>query len=412
MKFSAPHAYDSPAAQAALARLDYILIDLFPAWGSLAKQRAALAAIKAVNPRIVILDYNLYMQVPTTPAVLKPLRDKLDAERWWLYERGAGGTKVCVSGPGAPAGACLANVTDAVPPDANGDRWNTWYAKTIWGAQWRHLPELDGTITDNFFWRPRQNGDWNRDGTTDSHQDLQVGTAWRTGMMTHVRQIRTLMPGKLVTGNIGGWGIPEASVPEYAQQLDGGFLEHYIGATWSQETVSWARMMGAYHKVMGLVGAPKLVIFNMKGNPSNLQTFRYGFASSLMNDAWFDYSDDTGGNIYRQEVAWFDEYDLAGTADSGWLGPAIDPPQTAPWQKGVFRRRFQNGMALVNPKGNGPQAVSVEPGYTRFRGTQAPSVNNGEPAVTISLADRDGLLLRRTASPASLAPPAGLRIQR
>jgi hypothetical protein len=156
---------------------------------------------------------------------------------------------------------------------------------------------------------------------------------------------------------------------------------------------SWDRMMAAYRKVMGLVRDPKLVIFNMKGKPTDYKTFRYGLASALMDDAYFDFSDGTGGSVYKTDVVWFDEYDLDGEKNTRWLGPAVDPPQTKPWQKGVYRRRFQNGMALVNPRGNGDQIVTVGPGFKRFKGRRDPAYNNGGPAETVLLKDRDGILL-------------------
>ncbi|MGH8565026.1 MAG: hypothetical protein ACREXW_13440 [Gammaproteobacteria bacterium] len=226
--------------------------------------------------------------------------------------------------------------------------------------------------------------------------------------MRHVgrRKPRALLPGKVVAGNIGDWGRPETTVPEYAGQLDGGLMEHYIGAAWSHEGVdlngkfngwgSWDRMMAAYRKVMGPVRDPKLVVFNMKGKPTDYKTFRYGFVSALMDDAYFDFdfSDGTGGSVYKTDVVWFDEYDLAGEKNTRWLGRAVDPPQTTPWQKGVYRRRFENGMALVNPRGNGDQIVTVGPtGFQRFKGRQDPAYNNGGPAETVLLKDRDGILL-------------------
>lgn len=86
---------------------------------------------------------------------------------------------------------------------------------------------------------------------------------------------------------------------------------------------------------------------------------------------------------------WFDEFDLK-------LGHAVDPAQWTPWQNGVFRRRFQNGLALVNPHQNpdlaprAAQTVTVEPGYRRFRGEQDPVTNNGESVTTLTLAAGDG----------------------
>jgi hypothetical protein len=397
-KFSAPHAYNDSSAQARLAKLDYVLIDFFPNWGSVTKMRDAVKAIKAKNPNIVIVDYVIQETIHNTYPGLKPFRDKLDAEHWWLYRNGGGGTKV-----GPDAAVSTTNFTNSAPQDANGDRWNTWFAKYVHKQMWSQIPELDGTFTDNVFWKPRVSGDWNRDGSTDSQQNTAIYPAFRTGMMEHLNQIRALMPGKLVTGNIGDWGRPEATVPEFKGQLDGGLLEHYIGQTWSNEGVdlngnfngwgSWSRMMDAYRKVMGLVKAPKLVIFNMKGKPTDYKTFRYGFASTLMDDGYFDFSDGTSGSIYETEVIWFDEFDVAGTKNTSWLGNAIDPPQATPWQNGVYRRRFQNGMVLVNPRGNGNRTVTIGSGYKRFKGKQDPVHNNGQVATTVVLRDRDGILL-------------------
>jgi len=48
--------------------------------------------------------------------------------------------------------------------------------------------------------------------------------------------------------------------------------------------------------------------------------------------------------------------------------------------------------------------VTVEPGYTRFAGTQDPVTNNGQAATSITLADRDGIMLKAVAPP---PPPPG-----
>lgn len=68
-----------------------------------------------------------------------------------------------------------------------------------------------------------------------------------------------------------------------------------------------------------------------------------------MDDGYF-----SGSTDYNQ-IVWFDEFDLAGAGTTKWLGKALDPPQTKAWQSGVYRRRFVNGMALVNPKGTAPR---------------------------------------------------------
>jgi hypothetical protein len=85
---------------------------------------------------------------------------------------------------------------------------------------------------------------------------------------------------------------------------------------------------------------------------------------------------------------WFDEYDAK-------LGQAIEAPTTTAWQNGVYRRNFENGIALVNPRGNGPREVTLEEDFKRIAGKQAPGVNNGQVTRKVQLNDRDGIILLR-----------------
>lgn len=387
-KISSPQDYDDPDVQRQLARLDFVVVEFYLNWrGGRAAIRKAVQGIKAKNPNIVIVDYCILNQVHDTSDGQKPLRDKLEAQNWYLYQSGAGGQKA----PSLWGETSSTNLTDFVPKDADGKRWNTWLADYQFENVWKDIPELDGTYTDAFFWRPAVVGDWNRDGRTDDPNDGTVGQWWRNGMLAHVNRIKTRMPGKLVTGNLGRLGQPGAVNTGFNRQVQGGVLERYIGETWSAENQGWKSMMERYRKVMALLAEPRLLIFNIKANPTDFKTFRYGLASTLMDDGYFDFSDAAG--LFKPKVIWFDEYDLAGTANTNWLGVATEGPPTSPWQTGVYRRRFQNGMALVNPRGNGNRTVTIEPGYRRILGKQDRVVNNGNPVTSITLKDRDGILL-------------------
>jgi hypothetical protein len=66
---------------------------------------------------------------------------------------------------------------------------------------------------------------------------------------------------------------------------------------------------------------------------------------------------------------------------------------SAAWQNGVWRRNFQLGTVLVNPRGNPAVTVTLEPGYQHFTGTQDPTTNNGAAATTVTLQPRDGVVL-------------------
>jgi Hypothetical glycosyl hydrolase family 15 len=121
---------------------------------------------------------------------------------------------------------------------------------------------------------------------------------------------------------------------------------------------------------------------------------RYGLATCLMDDGYYEFI----GTDYHT-ILWFDEYNAS-------LGQATSPPPTAAWQSGVWRRDFQNGIALVNPKGNGIQTVTLETSYQKIKGTQVPSINNGQTVTTVTLQDRDGIILMRVGAAATATTPA------
>jgi hypothetical protein len=81
------------------------------------------------------------------------------------------------------------------------------------------------------------------------------------------------------------------------------------------------------------------------------------------------------------------------------LGQAIDPWRTGPWSNGVWKREYQNGIVLWNPKLNGQQTVSLS-GLDNLKyilGSQDPTINNGASVTngSVTLNDRDGLILLR-----------------
>ncbi len=60
----------------------------------------------------------------------------------------------------------------------------------------------------------------------------------------------------------------------------------------------------------------------------------------------------------------------------------------------VFRRDFENGIALANAS-NSWQTISVGSGFRRIRGTQDATVNSGATVTSVTLAPYDGILLVR-----------------
>jgi Hypothetical glycosyl hydrolase family 15 len=395
--------YGDPTFSANVAKHDLAILGVYVGWGNSA---AVVNNIKAINPNILLGNYTSLNELHVTGADAD-LIAKVTSERgpngvgdWWAYDH----TGAHVS---SYPGNDTVNYTELTTPDANGYHWPEWLARRDSsasgaigdGAAW------DMWFCDNNFYRPRVTADWNRDGVDEAPGATSASTsdAWsRNGELAYYNTAKSLRPNMYIVANsdsdLSGVAYPPnyGPFPEYKNVLHGAMLEALIGETWSAESrggFSW--MMSWYHGVFTNLLAPKIVIFNLHHNVStDYQTLRYALSACLMDNGYFQSNNSSG---YTTQFMWYDEYDCAGTKSSKWLGKAIDPPQTAPWSNGVYMRRFTGGLALCNPKGNGSQIVTPPSGYTRFSGTQAPTINNGAAVTgTVTLADRDGLLLVKT----------------
>ena len=396
-----PKDYWDAASQRQIARLDIAVLNPYPGWGvdHGTSIEQAVRSIKAINPKTRIFLYVIAeSRAFPSPSAWADLQAKLDGEGWWLYKRGAGPEKV-LSDFGNET--YILNITRFAPRDAGSRTFAEWFADYI---ATRYVPQgslVDGLYVDNVFWSPRRDGDWNRDGVTDSHTNPLVRTWFRQGYRTLLDALAARTPGKYLVGNVADWGHVEASFPEYQGLLNGGVLEAMIGQPYSVETwAGWRAMLAWYRKTTAAMAQPKLAIFNQIGDPSDYQGFRYGFASCLMDDAYYSFTDRAAG---YHGVPWFDEYEVA-------LGQPVSAPPVAAWSAGVFRRDFEGGIALVNPKGNGARDVVLETAFATLKGSQDPSVNSGQNVRRVHLKDRDGIILLRSAAPIPPSPPRDIRI--
>jgi hypothetical protein len=136
---------------------------------------------------------------------------------------------------------------------------------------------------------------------------------------------------------------------------------------------------------------------------TNFQDARYAITAQLCaSDGYISYKDAAGdGGVmvtgYEVSARWFDEFGGEGAAHPRYyLGVAEDRVVTAPWTSGVYRRRFQNGWVLWNPRGNGVVEVQLGQSMRKIQGRSGFSdlaVNNGAAVTKVTLQDRDGLVL-------------------
>jgi len=259
-------------------------------------------------------------------------------------------------------GNWLTNVTDFVRRDSNGDTYPEWAVGIDYGRFFRDIPEFDIWYFDNWFYRPRVTADWDGDGKNDDKNAESTRKPFREGYARGLRRAKKLAPNLIMMGNVDAeasqnWGM--LTEAEYRGTLTA-LYEGAIGKSWSTETWStWERMMKQYQTTI-FNAQDNVAAMTVHGPKDDYALMRYGLASCLMDNGYYYYTShkEEYGSTY-----WYDEYDVD-------LGRAIDPPQFKAWQSGVYRRRFEKGIVLVNPKGNGTRTVAIEAGYKRIDGSQ------------------------------------------
>jgi hypothetical protein len=374
------------------------------------------------------------------------------ARNWWLHPSTTAGTPV--SDPESSV-KWLVDMGPNVPVDPSTGlgpyAWAANYVNDLFHLGQRSgtsaAASLDGFFLDNVLIDPSNgggnaaNGDWVRNGTTQAHNAATTYVAVMTGEKSFYTYLQSAWPGSLQLGNAGGTfgtavgGSYAATDPTLNSQvlagtstlsgvMQGGNFEHAIGKSYSVEYWGGSLELQKYYQTaLANFGGSKLMLFGqgtVQANGSDPVTFsssgvpatyspawqgmRYGITAALMNNGY--YFADAG--IYDEETVanrrWFDEYDNAG-AGVGYLGQPVagsaGAAQTAAWSNGVWLREFKNGVVLWNPKGNGAKTVTVSglvspaghTGLKHIAGTQDPAVNNGAAATSVTLNDRDGVIL-------------------
>ena len=396
-----PQNYEDPNYQKQIARLNVVILNDWPGWNGFytfgTSIQQVTQAIKAINPNELVFVYQDINEMQPSASVWSIVLNGLNSNHWWLTSSGVSGSPVTST---YGTGYQIMNTTTFSQKDSSGNHYVDWRAKYNVQTFYTPNPAIDGFYTDNVFWKPRVDGDWNMDGVVDSQNTPAVQTWFRQGYVAYFNDLKALMPGKYQIGNLSDFGASANVITEYVGQLNGGVMEGLMGYSWSSETWGgWTEMMAEYRKQIGATAAPQLAIFHQNGDPKDYQSFRYGFASCLMDEAYYYFS----ANDSYSGVNWFDEFNAS-------LGAETSPPATSPWQKGVYRRDFQNGIALVNPKGNGTQTVTLETTYRHISGSQSPSVNNGQTTTSVTLNDRDGIILLRLQSIPKPLPPSNVSI--
>ena len=280
---------------------------------------------------------------------------------------------------------------------------------------------FDGLFFDNMYpsavW-VTMNATWNGWGTTPVGNTASTIAGLQQGAQKLVAAMQPLSSGMLIVGNTAWANISPALDPSNKNLWPAVFQEEEIGLSNSIETYintppgQWMQNLIAAEAtvaaggtlILHQVNGPNAGVVSLAGNQSTWgapqwQAVRFGFAAAMQRN--WHYAFNCGPNAYS---SWglLDEQvqTIGGTANYGWLSAGsqrLDPPQSAAWSNGVWRRRFPNGWVLWNPRGNGAQTVSVTNTLKRIatRGYGDATVNTGATVSggTVTLQDADGLFL-------------------
>ncbi len=340
--------------------------------------QSVVSGIKALNPNIKLSQY-VMLGERRDASVGSPdyaLWQSINTNKWWLLDASGNRTQWTTA-----YSAYQTNVTAWAPKDSSGRTWAQVKAKYDTDTLLSNMKGLDYVYLDAMA-DPAVSADWKRIGTNQSNTDPVIISEFRKGYMAYANELRRLNPTLKVIGNNSTKAMESA---EYKGQLEGSYRECLIGKSWSLETWStWEAMMASYRTALANTKAPKDVIFGACSTGDNPALYRYGLASSLLDDGYFSFSTDT---LYRN-MPWYDESDAP-------LGTPAETPPTAPSASGIWTRKYTNGLVLVNPSKTTSASINVGPGYKHLKGTIDPAVNNGLAVSSVTLQPRSGLILIR-----------------
>ncbi len=374
--------WDVSAGEAAeLAKWDVVVIDMEAAINT----PENLKKIKEYNPQIKILAYITSQEFTSNVYKLKSnsLRRKLYtgmSDNWWLNSSGGGRL---VWWPGT----WLLNVTEDSPTDGGGKKWNDYLPEFV-AREILSSNLWDGVFYDNAWesasWMPAGDEvDLNGDGQAETITTLDQ--KWREGMQKIFRRTRELAPGKIIMGNGG---------KIYYNYLNGIAIEHFHRA-------NWVEAMNNYFSIQKKARSPVINILNCNtentGRRDDYARVRYCLASALLGDGYFSF--DYGDQAHNQ-LWWYDEYNV-------FLGKPLNSAYRVDNGKteissGLWRRDFQNGVALVNNTGKA-ETIDLGEDFEKIHGSDDKTVNDGSIVQEVYLGGKDGIILLRRAATTTIS---------
>jgi hypothetical protein len=290
---------------------------------------------------------------------------------------------------------------------------------------WHGVHSDNWAFTIGESWLYGSNLDTDRDGRVDDYTVLRRN--WSNGLVRVGHIIRTALPGKIVGGNGIWYKNPGA---DQGSEADGWLrsANYYMIEYWERfydspdqgiatvkrwldypDPYGQPRYVSTIHRAQQANGS--LLCLSSGTNPNQnqymlnagvMKSMRWGLTLALMAGVYYEIY--VGCPVMDSTRWWYDEYDGGeGIRRNNYLGQALGGPVKL--ANGVYRRDFQNGVALNNSTGSS-QTVSLGGTFRKIKGAQNPTLNNGASVTSVTIPAKDGIILLRTGS-SGTPPPSG-----
>jgi len=357
-----------------LAKYDLLVLDM----EIQARQPEVLRKLRELNKDIIILAYITAQEIRTDArGGWSVMRDRLAAgmnEGMYLHDSRNNHLSWW-------NGTELLNATDVTLPRIV--QWNDYLPNFV-SQQILATKLWDGVFYDNAWdnitYFAGRDIDLDLDGMPNSNLD----NLWRDGMRHIYKETRRLTNNQYII-------IANGNTREYTAELNGKMIENFL-------PVDWQNTMNTYVANFKTEFEPRVNIIN--ANTSNLgkrddyKKMRFGLASALLADGYysFDHGDTDHGQTW-----WYDEYSVdLGEPLRAAISVGVGPVANG-FAKGVWRRDYENGVAVVN-SGQTSETVDLGGDFEKINGQQDRSVNDGAIVSELDLAASDGVVLLKTIS--------------
>lgn len=373
----------------------------------------------------------------------------MSANNWWLRSTYPSGTILS-----AGSGVNLVNMYCSGTPCTGGNTeshgWDMWnYTAHYWadvaytGGSYglatggnSAAPTLDGFYMDNFeisplaFGGSTANGDYLRNGTTQSAGTTTYWPGWQSGWVTIANDLAALGP-TIKMANTGGYYQSFAVTygPTYAGLLSGGAMENFLGQSNGDEYYySFPTLITLYSTYMPYpVQSGNMQYSVLPGYFASTTNWTDYFSSTHYQGVWYGMGftwiignatyyptqgTTTSDPLYDTNVRpWFDYYCVntstgapvaigsCNATERKWMGAASGTYSvlSSYGTYGIYKRVWAHAECFINPRGNGSQTLSytdIGTGWSFITGTQRPTWDKGGSVTSsITFADRDAICL-------------------